>query len=144
MSWCERRRFRWPASTVQAKWTASLQLHVAADTGDGPADPARPAVVARDVDAPGAPQRRPLTGHVGCPANGSSEANVLRAAVAETLVKIRTRWSAIRLAWRQHKVDSDRFVQRVNRSISSIVRPSPSSTTATGLPEYGVVVNTST
>src|SRR5262249_6555019 len=39
---------------------------------------------------------------------------------------------------------SDRFVQLANRCISSSVRPSPSSTTATGLPRYGAVVNTST
>jgi hypothetical protein len=38
-----------------------------------------------------------------------------------------------RIVRRQHKVASDRFVQRVNRRISSVVRLSASSTTATGL-----------
>src|SRR6266581_1202851 len=42
------------------------------------------------------------------------------------------------------KVVSDRFVQCANRCMAASVRPSPSSTTATGLPRYGVVVKTST
>ncbi len=39
---------------------------------------------------------------------------------------------------------SDRFIQRAKRCISSVGTPSPSSTTATGLPRYGVSVKTST
>src|SRR5437764_11343470 len=41
-------------------------------------------------------------------------------------------------------VVSDRLVQQANVLISAVERSSPSSTTATGLPRYGVVVNTST
>ena len=41
-------------------------------------------------------------------------------------------------------VVSDRFVQRAKRSMSDVLSPAASSTTATGLPPYGVVVKTST
>src|SRR5277367_5265515 len=69
----------------------------------------------------------------GCPASGSSW----------VVVKMRRRASARLLVGRWMKTVSDKFISRAMACIFLVERPSPSVTTASGLPAKGLVVKTS-